>query len=94
MAYRLRFTPKARSALFELKAKNRRKYSKVVKVLRTFGANPRHPGLRSHEFLVSSKAGKLWGSSVENRTPGAHRIFWRYDPEDSEITIVAVIKHP
>ena len=31
---------------------------------------------------------------VQNRTPGALRIFWCYGPKQGEITIFAITPHP
>jgi len=69
------------------------KWSKAVELL---SANPRHPGLRTHEIDdLSRKFGiKVWQSYLENRTSGARRIFWAYGPGKAEITILAVERHP
>lgn len=69
------------------------KWSKSVGLL---SANPRHPGLRTHEIDdLSRKFGiKVWQSYLENRTSGARRIFWAYGPNKQQITILAVERHP
>jgi hypothetical protein len=57
--------------------------------------DPRHPGLNSHRYQsVQGPGGEpLWESYVENRTPGAWRVFWIYQPEDS-ITMISIGPHP
>jgi hypothetical protein len=47
-------------------------------------ANQRHPSLHSHpyESFPVDRNVKVWDSYVENNTPGAWRIFWRYGPEE------------
>jgi hypothetical protein len=59
-------------------------------------ANPRHPGLKTHEIDdLSRKCGiKVWQSYLENRTSGAQRMFWAYGPGKQQITILAVERHP
>jgi hypothetical protein len=69
------------------------------KLLKTFGhlsANPRHPGLCSHEIEALSKiAGfRIWESYVENRTPAAGLVFWAYGPGRGEITVLGYEPHP
>jgi len=58
------------------------------------GHSPRHPGLNSHPFssLLNplNPAEKVFESYVQNRTPGAYRVFWCYGPEQGQITIVAM----
>ena len=69
------------------------KWSKSIELL---SANPRHPGLRTHEIDdLSRKFGiRIWQSYLENRTSGARRIFWAYGPDKQQITILAVERHP
>jgi hypothetical protein len=67
-----------------------------VRKLATHG--PRHPGLHSHPFssLLNplNPAEKVFESYVQNRTPGAYRVFWCNGPEQGQITIVAITPHP
>lgn len=81
-----------RSSLDRGEAEQRLGYMKTLWLL---AENPRHPGLNSHHYQsVQGPAGiPLWESYVENRTPGAWRIFWIYQPEDS-ITVISVGPHP
>jgi hypothetical protein len=37
---------------------------------------------------------KVFEAYVENRTPGAYRIFWYYGPQSGEITVFAMTPHP
>ncbi len=70
----------------------------VDKALARLSTNLKHPALNSHQFhslknpYDSSKP--VWESYVQNRTPGAYRIFWVYGPETGEITILAITPHP
>ena len=60
--------------------------------------NPRHPGLKTHRFHSLKhpyKAGDpVFEAYVQNRTPGAYRLFWCYGPDRKEITIIAITAHP
>ena len=59
---------------------------------------PRHPGLNSHPYssLLNplNPAEKVFESYVQNRTPGAYRVFCCYGPQQGQITIVAITPHP
>lgn len=73
-------------------------FKQANKAIRWLRDNPRHPGLQSHEFHsldhpYDSKA-KVWESYVQNKTPGAYRVFWCYGPGQGEITILAITPHP
>lgn len=96
MAFRLRFTSGAAKAIDDLRAKNQLKHKKVVKCLGMLERDPAHPGLNSKRY-VDPKIGKgkqVWESYVENRTPGAYRVFWEYGPGRMEITILLISAHP
>lgn len=73
-------------------------FRQVEKCVRLLLENPRHPGLHTHEFksLENSVAPgtKVFEAYVQNRTPGAYRLFWCYGPEAGEITIIAITPHP
>ncbi len=60
--------------------------------------NPRHPGLKTHEYNSIENPydpdTKVFEAYVQNRTPGAYRVFWCYGPRKSEITIIAITPHP
>ena len=71
-------------------------YKAVSKALRLMSTNLRHQSLATHEF--HSKQGpngeKIFESYAQNKTPGAHRIFWYYGPGKRELTVVAITAHP
>ncbi|GAB94771.1 hypothetical protein BJY21_000088 [Kineosphaera limosa] len=96
--FRLRYTREASSILDDLQRpqfeKKRKKVDKARRMLRDQG--PAYPGLNSHKFssLSGPNGEEVWESYVENRTPGAWRIFWIYGPAADEITIISVGPHP
>lgn len=96
MPFRLTFTPEAAAVLRRLAAENHPKLKEVRKALGLLETNPRHPGLATHEFTsLSGPAGeKVFEAYVENRTPGAWRVFWYYGPEPGMIRILNVTPHP
>lgn len=96
--FEILITKEAEEYLNILAADNSRKhiYKAVSKALRFMHQNLRHPSLETHEF--HSKKGlqgeKVFESYAQNKTPGAHRIFWHYGPEKNQITILAITPHP
>ncbi|NBB81375.1 MAG: hypothetical protein GVY36_18365 [Verrucomicrobia bacterium] len=80
----------------ELNREEKDLYRKIRKALQHLEANPRHPGLNSHEIdVLTEKYGvRIWESYLENRKAGARRMFWIYGPETKEITIVGIENHP
>jgi hypothetical protein len=73
-------------------------FNQVVKCIDLLRANPRHPGLRTHEFHSIphpyAKGQKVFEAYVQNRTPGAYRLFWCYGPKAGQITVLAITPHP
>lgn len=71
-------------------------FKKLVKALGYLAADPRHNRLSSHEIsYLSRKHGlKIFQSYLENKTPGAGRVFWTYAPDAIDITVLAVEPHP
>jgi hypothetical protein len=71
-------------------------FKKLVKALGFLSANPKHNSLASHEISdLSRRYGiKIFQSYLENKTPGAGRLFWAYGPEQGDITVLAVEPHP
>jgi len=72
------------------------KNKKVRKALRQLrDAGPSYPALNSHKYnSLTGPAGEdVWESYVENRTPGASRIWWIYGPHADGI-IITVGPHP
>jgi hypothetical protein len=100
--YKLRFSASAASTLKELENGGPNELAKLKKVRRALARleqNPRHPGLASHQYesIPVDRNVKLWDSYVENHTPSAWRIFWRYGPDEPDlpvITILAIGPHP
>lgn len=77
-------------------AEEQKLYKKLKKTLGLLAENPRHPGLASHKVhgLSARYRREIWESYVENRTPGAMRIFWYYGSGDNEITLLHLERHP
>lgn len=100
MPFRLEFTPRAEGDLYDLEfdedKKDRDKLKKVRKCLGLLENNPKHPGLRTHEYesLKGANGEKVFEAYVENATPSAWRVFWRYGPGRGVITVVAITPHP
>jgi len=104
VAYTLRFAKRAAETLRVLENGDPNQLAKLKKVrqaLKRLEANPRHLGLHSHlyESFPVDRDVKVWDSYVENRTPGAWRIFWQYGPDVPEsgqrvITVLAISPHP
>lgn len=94
--FKLRFTAQARLKLEWLAANDPAKLKKVRRCLGRLERNPRHPSLNSHKYrsMVGPHGGGVWESYVENRTPGAWRVWWQFAPERGEITIVDLDAHP
>ncbi len=71
-------------------------HKKMGKALIHLQQNPRHPGLETHEITSLSRryGTKVWQSYIENQTPAAGRIYWCYDPNRGEITIIGLEPHP
>jgi len=82
----LRFAAPARETL-DLLSGSTQYATKLWKVRRALGLlqiNPRHPGLHSHRYenFPGAPKTKVWDSYVENRAPGAWRIWWTYGPDE------------
>ena len=73
-------------------------FKQVRKTIQYLANDPRHPSLNTHEFDSISNPynpkEKVFEAYVQNRTPGAYRIFWCYGPDQKEITIIAITPHP
>ncbi len=68
----------------------------VRKTLGHLEADPRHPGLQSHEFrsLCGAHGEKVFEVYAEQNTPAAYRVFWHYGPGKGQITVLAITSHP
>lgn len=73
-------------------------FKQLVKTLKLLRENPRHPGLQTHPYSLLehpwSRNEKVFEAYVQNKTPGAYRVFWCYGPHQKEITILAITPHP
>jgi hypothetical protein len=91
-------TVEAREQLDRLKRDEglAKRYKAVSKALLLLAANPRHPGLSTHEFssLTGLKGEKVFEAYAEQSTPAAYRIFWFYGPARNRITVIAITPHP
>jgi hypothetical protein len=69
---------------------------KFFKTLDLLSANPYHNSLESHEIdALTKRVGfKVFQSYLENRKPGAGRLFWAYGPERGQITVLGLEPHP
>lgn len=101
----LRFTPEASGNLKELEA-SPSKAALIKQVQKTLGlleTNIRHPSLKTHRYhsLEGPGGEEVFEAYVQNRTPGAYRIFFYYGADRSEgkkriavLTIIAITPHP
>lgn len=96
MHFDLLITPVAQAALEDLANTDWDKHRKVLKTLGLMQTSLRHPGLHTHEYMSLRGPGgaKVFEAYVENKTPAAYRVFWRYGPGQGVITILAVTPHP
>lgn len=67
---------------------------KIKNKIELLGQNPKHNSLNSHEYTSLSKryGVKIFGIYIENKTPGAYRLFWHYHGNNI-IRIVAITPH-
>ncbi len=95
--YLLKYTDEAKSNLADLKKKGQvKKLKKIKETLDKLKENPRYPGLHTHKYksFKGNSGEDIFQSYIENKTPGAFRVFWHYGPDKTVITIVAVTPHP
>jgi hypothetical protein len=101
----LRFTDEAAGQLkaFAGDAAKRGLHRQVLKTLGLLELNTRHPGLNTHEYrsLEGVKGERVWEAYAQNQTPGAHRVFFHYGPDEASgkrrmpiVTIIAITPHP
>ncbi len=73
-------------------------FLQVQKCIQLLCNDPRHPGLRTHEFHSIEhpfdSRSKVFVAYVQNRTASACRVFWCYGPAAGEITVIAITAHP
>jgi len=95
--YLLKYTDEAKRNLADLKKKGQvKKLKKIKETLDKLKENPRYPGLHTHKYksFKGNFEEDIFQSYIENKTPGAFRVFWHYGPDKTVITIVAVTAHP
>lgn len=103
-ARKLRFTEVALLTLEQLASQKAKPglYRQVCKTLAFLEADIRHPSLKTHVFssLNGPRGAKVWEAYVQNRTPGAYRVFFCYGPDEVEngqhsavVTILAITPH-
>jgi mRNA-degrading endonuclease RelE of RelBE toxin-antitoxin system len=94
--FRLEFQPEAEETLANLQQTDPKKYKKVLKTLGLMQTNLRHPGLKTHKYdsLWGPDEEEVFEAYVENKTPGAFRVFWYYGPDKNVVTILAITPHP
>jgi len=73
-------------------------FKQIKKSIDLLRENPRHPSLNTHEFSSIphpwNPQDKVFEAYVQNKTPGAYRIFWCYGPQTYQITVIAITPHP
>ena len=96
MNFSLQFTDLASQTLEDLAQLDPKKHRKILKTLALMEANLRHPGLKTHKYnsLAGPNEEEVFEAYVENKTPGAFRVFWYYGPSSGVITILAITPHP
>ena len=95
--FKLFFTEEAQKQLIALATPAlKKRYKAVVKSLKFLAVNPRHPGLKTHEFtsLKGPNGEKVFEAYAEQNTPAAYRIFWIYGPNKDNITVITITPHP
>jgi len=94
--FRLEYKSEAQTALINLQKLEPKKCKKVFKTLGLMETNLRHPSLNTHKYeeYKGPNGEDVFESYVENRTPGAYRVFWYYGPGRGVITVFAITPHP
>lgn len=96
MEFDLVFQLEAEATLIKLEQTDKNKYKKVLKTLGLMQTNLRHPGLKTHKYdsLSGFQGEEVFEAYVENKTPGAYRVFWYHGLDQQMITILAIAPHP
>ena len=97
MKFEIIFTDNAVKQFKDLeRSKNKSVVFKALKkTLGLMEVNLRYPSLNTHEFksIDGPHGEKMFESYVQNKTPGAYRIFWYYGPKKGCLTITSIIPH-
>lgn len=69
-----------------------KKARKAIQLMREIG--PTHPGFHTHKMVhLQGPGGRdIWNSYVENRTPGAWRMYWIYR-DNGDVYILSMGPH-
>lgn len=98
MKFKIKFAETANKKMDLLEKDKAKKgvLKQIYKVLGFMEINLKHPSLKTHKFsdMPSPFGGDVFESYIQNKTPGAYRIFWVYGPNQREITILTIIPHP
>jgi len=105
MKRRLIFQPEAEAQLRALAVSPAKRglYKQLLKTLALLESNTRHPSLKTHRYfgLSGPSDEPVWEAYVQNRTPGAYRVFFCYGPDSIEsgnrqavITLLKLTPHP
>lgn len=97
MEFQLVFSEQAKEKLQGLETDKSKKalLNQLRKALGFMETNLKHPSLNTHKFdALQCKLGDVFESYVQNRTPGAFRIFWVYGPGKKQIYILDITPHP
>jgi hypothetical protein len=103
--FQLEFTVSADEDLKSLEdGKDAGLAKQVKKALGYLQVNPKHPSLHTHEYSSIPNpidpVQKVFEAYVQNKTPGAYRIFWIYGSAKKPptkgwvMTIIAITPHP
>ncbi len=98
MIHKLRFTSTADEQLKTLEntPSLRGVLKQVRKSLAYLETNLRAKSLQTHEYksLTKRYGKKVFEAYVQQKTPGAYRVFWHYGLEKTQITLIAMTGHP
>jgi hypothetical protein len=95
--FRILTTPEFDRQLRRIERDDPRKHRKVLKAVRLLrDVGPRHPGLNAHNYrsVTGPNGEDVWEVYVENRTPGAWRLWWCYGEDADTIPLITVGPHP
>lgn len=94
----LKISPEAEKTISALIADSSKRglYKQIKKTLCLMKENLRHPSLHTHKYhnFERPKGQSIFEAYVQNKTPGAYRVFWCYGPEKDMITILAITPYP
>ena len=96
--FSLLFTTEAKRQLANLE-RNPSQEKRLRIVRKTLGLMERdlhHPSLKTHKYrsLQGPNGEDVFEAYVQQKTPGAYRVFWCYGPKRQQLTIIAITPHP